>query len=196
MFLTYQCIDIRGVQGEVRWVEGEGGETGNQALSNLTALAKLEEMEHSVSSRSTGASSSSSSSPSSSSYSSLPPPAFPRSSWPPPDPNLLLPLDRDCLARCVLYLPPLQWGVYCAGPCLTWAVTPCRPANTPSYLPPCSHLPWSRQVLYCTVLYCIVLYCIVLYCIVLCCIVLYCIVLYCIVLYCTVPSIVASTLVY
>lgn len=60
-------------EGDVRWGDGEGTDTGNhQALSNLTALAKLEEMERSSNSR---------------------------SSWPPPDPNLLLPLDRDCLTR-------------------------------------------------------------------------------------------------
>jgi len=61
-------------EGEVRWAEESVPEPANQALSNLAALAKLESLEHSVSGC--------------------------RASWPPPDPNLLLPLDRaDCLTR-------------------------------------------------------------------------------------------------
>ena len=56
-------------EAEVRWSEDQG-EHGQQglALSNLAALAKLEEMERQ---------------------------GVGRGSWPPPDPNLLLPLDRD-----------------------------------------------------------------------------------------------------
>ena len=60
---------------DVRWSEDQGGEHGavhhgqqGLALSNLAALAKLEEMERQ---------------------------GVGRGSWPPPDPNLLLPLDRD-----------------------------------------------------------------------------------------------------
>jgi len=58
-------------ESEVRWSEDQGevhhGQQG-LALSNLAALAKLEEMERQ---------------------------GMSRGSWPPPDPNLLLPLDRD-----------------------------------------------------------------------------------------------------
>ena len=64
--------DQEGGEVEVRWSEdqGEHHHHGQQglALSNLAALAKLEEMERQ---------------------------GVSRGSWPPPDPNLLLPLDRD-----------------------------------------------------------------------------------------------------